>query len=321
MDSPSNPFPDPDSGIDAIVRAQLDAEASRTDPGTLWEGVLHRLNAATTRPVEPSITRHRWRRAGTIAALAVLAALLFIGTFYVPSQREALASPAEVVQAARAVYKPGDTRCYRVTLTLPARLKEAIPLLAHEASPRTLCTRGDRFVVEPGFGGKGAWGRDATGRIWVAPTNDGVAVFDVSELPLPLQNAVKIHELELGPLLDDVLADFDLTWSEPPNLPADTYTITATRHTQAGPFRIASAKLVIERETKLIRSLTVNRQLLGESGATGVFNLISAVAKDDAAYSPESHVKPGAPVYDRSKPMQRRRFILQHIGSILGNGQ
>jgi hypothetical protein len=143
----------------------------------------------------------------------------------------------------------------------------------------------------------------------------------VSELPLPLQNAVKIHELELGALLDDVLADFDLTWSEPPTTTADTYTVSATRHSQAGPFRIASAQLTIERETKHIRSLTLNRQLLGEGTATLAFTLLNSVARDDTAFAPESHVKTGAPVYDRTKPMLRRRFILQQLGNQFGNGQ
>jgi hypothetical protein len=247
--------------------------------------------------------------------------MLLIGIFYITPHREAVASPAEMVQAARAVYCQNDARCYRVAVTLPARLRETFSLLAIDTSPRTLCTRGDRFVVEPGFAGKGAWGRDAAGRIWVAPTHDGAAAYDASELPLPLQNAVKIHELELGTLLDDVLADFDLTWLEAPAATADTYIIAATRHNRAGPFRIASAQLEIERETKLIRSLTVNRQLLGEGTATIAFTLLNTVAKEDAAFSPESHIKNGAPVYDRTKPLLRRRFILQHLGNHIGNGQ
>lgn len=314
MNSSPNPFPDAEPGIDAIVRAQLDAEAARTDAGAFWAGVHRRLAEDNSVTVSP---RRRWQRWAVMSAMAGLAAMLLLGIFYVPPQREAMASPTEVVQAARAVYTQGSTRCYRVTLTLPGRIREKYPLLTLANDTRTLCTRGDCFVVEPGFGGKGAWGRDASSRIWVA-FSDGAAVFEETELPPPLRQVIKIHELELGPLLDDVLADFDLDWSEPPT--SDTYTISATRHTRAGPFHMASAQLVIEKDTKVIRSLTVVRQLMGEETATGTFTLLNSVDKD-AAFAPEAHLKAGLPVYDRSKHSLRRRLVFQHFGALIGNAQ
>lgn len=312
MPSP-NPFPEP--GIDAVVRAQLDAEAARTDARGMAESVLARLGARPTPPPR----RRDWKRAAALVGLGALAAAVLIGVFALSGPREVVAAPtpAEVVQDARGAYSRNDTRCYRVTVDAQAR--EAFPLLAQDVE-RTLCTRGDRFVVEPGFGGKGAWGRDSAGRVWVAPTTDGAAAFDESELPAVLRTAVKIHELEPDTLLDEVLASFELVWSEPPAPGAETYSVTATRRGEVPPLRLASAELVIEKGTKRVRSLVLNRRGLGSAHATLTFTLVATVGRDDAVFTPEGHIRRGAPIYDRSKPLLRHRLLRQHLGDAVAGG-
>jgi hypothetical protein len=198
--------------------------------------------------------------------------------------------------------------------------REAFPVLALDRRPRTLCTRGDRFVVEPGFGGTGAWGRDATGRVWFAPTPEGAAAYDESELPQPLRAALTVHELQLTPLLDEVLVDFELAWSGPPAPGSDTYSVAATRRGPVPPLRLASAELVIDRDTKAVRTLTLRRRGLSDSAATLTFSLLPAGACEDAAFTPEGHLRPGAPVFDRSRPVLRRLLIVKHLGDKLADG-
>jgi len=308
----SNPFPEPEPGLDAVVRAQLDAEAARTDTRGMADRVLARLAADS--PAEPARSRRVWRSVAALAGVAALAAAVLVAVFAFSGPREAVASPAEVVQAARETAVHNEARCYRVTLNLPGRARESFPLLALDAeNSRTLCTRGNRFVVEPGFGGRGAWGRDETGRVWAAPTREAAVAFEEAELPPALRTAAKIHELELATLLDEVLVDFDLAWSEPPARTADAYSVTATRRGEAVPFRIASAELVVEKRTHVIRSLTLRRKALTDGTATLTFALLATAPRDDAAFTPQGHLNPGAPVFDRAQPVLRRRVVLQQI--------
>ena len=313
---PPDAFPEPEPGIDAVVRAQLDAEATRTDARAMAHGVLARLGAE----VEPKAPPRRpgWGRAVALVGIGAIAAAVVFAAFVLPGPREVVAAPTpvDVVQSARVAYSQNDTRCYRVTID--ARAREAFPALAQDVE-RTLCTRGDRFVVEPGFGGKGAWGSDGSGRVWIAPGADGAAAFDEAELPALLRNAVKVHELELDTLLDEVLSAFDLEWAEPPAPGAETYSVTAARRGDVTLLRLASAELVIDKNSKVIRSLVLKRRGHANGLATITFTLLGTVAKDDAAFTPEGHIRKGAPVYDRSKPLIRHRLLRQHLGeSLLG---
>jgi len=297
-----NPFPDPEPGLDAAVRAQLDAEAGRTDARRMADRVLAQL--AADAPVGPHRGRS-WRRVAGLAGVAALAAAVLVAVFVSSGPREAVASPAAVVQAARDSSASDDTRCYRVTLELPAPARELFPFLAVDNGTRTLCTRGNQFVVEPGFGGRGAWGRDGAGRVWVAPTPEAAATFRETELSRGLRNAIKIHELELTSLLNEVLIDFDLMWAEPPTQTADSYAVTATRRSAAPLLGITGAGLVIEKNTNVIRSLTVRRKALFDGTATLTFVRLPSVTRDDSVFTPEGHIQPGAPVYDRSRRLLR----------------
>lgn len=317
MNPPNDPFPTPQPGLDAVVRAQLDADAAHGDPAALWDSVQRRLEADAPVPARKDRFASRWKRFAGAAGLAAVAAALLAALFLTSALQQAQASPSEVVRAARAAFIAGDTRCYQVSVVLPANVREMAPGLAAE-SPWTLRTRGDRFVVTPGIGSHGAYGRDAAGRIWIAPTDAGAAVYEESELPARLRNVVKIHELELGALLDDVLADFDLTWSESPPAKSTAYSIAAVRRTQPLQFGIATAELKIDRDN-VIQSLTLKRRFPGEQTAVSTFTLQSVIAADDVVFTPEGHIQPGSPIYDRTKKLERRRFLMQHIGG-LANG-
>jgi hypothetical protein len=131
--------------------------------------------------------------------------------------------------------------------------------------------------------------------------------------------AVKIHELELASLLDEVLVEFDLSWSTQPERGTETDSVTATRRGAVPPFRVASAELVVARDTKMIRTLIIHRRGLGEHIATLTFQLQSSSPIDPSVFTPEGHLRAGAPVYDRSKPLLRRMLILKQIGNKLLN--
>jgi hypothetical protein len=174
-------------------------------------------------------------------------------------------------------------------------------------------------VVEPGFGGRGAWGRDEAGRVWFAPTREAAARFDEAELPPQLRDAVRIRGLEVGALLDEVLKDFDLAWAEQPNRRRPTGAVAVSRRGAPAPFQIKSAELVVERDTNLLRALILERQL--PAGVARItFSLTGTTEKDASVYTAEGHITPGAPVFDATRPLLRRAMLFEQLKDILANG-
>lgn len=317
MTTPNERFPPPEPGIDAVVRAQLDAEANRVDASKMWDRVNTQL-AADVVPTTPKAipargAPRRW------FLLAGIAAGLLVAVFLTGSPREVAASPAQVVESARAAYSPDADRTYSQTVQVPRTAPFAH--LLDGGRTVTICTRGDRFFVEPGFGGKGAWGREANGRVWIAPLrNDAAARFDDAELPPQIRDAMKIRSLELAPLLDEVLKDFDLSWSEPPARDAATFGVTAKRRGDVRPWQIASADLVVEKSTNVVRSLVLRRTLPSGEQIVTTFTLVPGPTRTDADYTAEGHIDAGKPVYDATRPVLRRRILIQNIGDVLVNG-
>jgi hypothetical protein len=332
MSSSPNRFPKPEPGVDEIVRAQLDAEAGRVDAAGLWNSVLTRLEteaesetgaAADTHTPQPSSSpapqRSPTRRRFAVfaAAFAGLAAAVIFAVFFLGTTHEVMASPAEVVQDARKAHAQSGDRCYSQTIQVSGRLLGQFPFLS-DSEHVNVCTRGNRFVVEPGFGGKGAWGRDEAGRIWVAPTREAAARFEEAELPVPIRDAAKIRGLEFDTLLDDVLKDFDLEWNAPPT--EANFSIKATRRGTAKLGQLSSADLVIEKNTKLLKSLTLRRQLGPEANVIITFTFTGATEKNPAAYTAEGHVDRADHAYDATRPILRAQVIAKLLKDrLLGN--
>jgi hypothetical protein len=108
-------------------------------------------------------------------------------------------------------------------------------------------------------------------------------------------------------LLDDVLKDFDLEWSEPPS--AANFSIKATRRGQPAHSQLASAELEIEKNTKLVKSLVLHRKLGPDITATITFTFVGETAKDAAAYTAEGHVDRSDHVYDHTRLLLRGQVI------------
>jgi hypothetical protein len=306
---PENPFPPPDPGLDAAVRARLEADAARTDGAAMWANVRARLEGETARP------RRRWF--GPVAALVATAAALFLAVALWPANNDVAASPAEVVDAARKAHEDGPDRCYTVASELPPGLQDRYPLVAAAARSGVVCTRGDRFVVESAFGTAGVWGRDPDGRVWVAPTRDAAARYTRDEFPPPLRTVVAVWGLDLRTLLADVLADFDLARV---GATADTDTITATRSGPSKVFQPLAAEITVEKATGTVRRLVLNRSLPNDHVAKITFELQSTGTRDPAMYTAEGHLRAGAPVYDSDRRVLRLRVLAQGLGEILAKG-
>jgi hypothetical protein len=250
---------------------------------------------------------------GLTGVSGLAAAVLFL-VLFLTARTDVLATPTEVIAAVRKASRHDQARCYRVTVDFSPGARELFPLLTQSPGARMLCTRGDRFVVEPGFGGLGAWGKDAAGRIWIAPTQAAAARFDEEALPTPLRNVLKIYELNLQPLLDEVLADFDLSWFTPPGTQDHNYIITARPRAEPGVLQVVSAELTIARKSQVIHCLSLTRKLWGNDTVTICFEHQAEGTRPEASFTAEGHISPSAPVYDRTKSLLRRRLLLQELG-------
>jgi hypothetical protein len=249
-----------------------------------------------------------------------LAAAVLVVVFLIPPAKQAVASPAEVVQAARVAHEHGSDRRYTQTVTLTHA--EADPL-AHpvEGGRRAVVwVRGNRFVAQPGWGGTGAWGRDPDGRVWFAPTREAAVRYTEAELPATVREAVQIRGLELDALLGGVLADFDLTWADPPTPKAARRVVVATHRSPATSFQVVSAEVVIETESHLIRSLTLRRTLPAGAVATIAFELDTMPINTPVVYTAEGYLNPGSPVYDAATPIQRRFVLRKHFARLMKGG-
>ncbi len=301
-------FPPPPPGLDAVVRARLDADAARTDGPAIWANVQARLEADAA----PARPRRKWLK--PVAALIATAAALFVAIVLWPAQNDVAASPAEVVSAARKAHEDGPDRCYTVSSELPPGLQERFPLLAAAARSGTLCTRRDRFVVESAFGTAGAWGRDPDGRVWVAPTREAAARYTADELPPTLRTVVAVWGLDLNTLLGDVLADFELSRT---SATKETDTITATRTGPARLFQPLAAEITVEKATGAVRRLVLSRSLPNDNVARITFELQSTGTRDPGVYRAEGHLKPAGPIYDADRRVLRLRTLAHGLGEIL----
>ena len=302
MTTPHNP-----DRLDALVRAHLDREAAAVDA---------RAMLARVRPVSPRTpTRRRWLAvAGVGAGLAVAAG---IGLFLVggpPVERTALASAAEVVREAKSVQEAAPTdRQYAVSAeweVTPFQKRFPFRPISREA---TVWTRGDQFVVQSKFvdGGEWAWGQDAGGRVWIAPTRKRVLVFEADELAEPLTRFCELMSLRLASTLGELLEKHELARRDG-GRPGEEIHIAARARTPApgGVIRLDNVELFLDPTTKVVRRAVLAKQLNGETVGRVEFTLADTAAKPDEFYTPRGHTDADALTLDR-KPGPPPKFDLR----------
>jgi hypothetical protein len=287
----SDPFPYPERPIDA--------EACGVD-------ALHQRVAADT--VSPLRRRRRWL---LTAAIALAASILF-AVFLLIAGSPVQASPRNVVERARNVHQVPTDRCYSVKVAVPLEVRRQFPRFDFDRDSR-LWTRGDRYFVElPGD--NGVWGRDEQNRVWFVPTPDAGARFDDNEVPAVFREFLNVRAVRLDELLDEVLAECELTWATNVDVPSDVRRVYAIGRNDERWLR--HAIIDVDKETNVIQRLALDRQLFRDPRAkvSVTFMLIDTSAQDISRYSAEGHLKPGAPIHDRRHPAVRMGLMLRHLG-------
>jgi hypothetical protein len=301
----NDPFPYPETPLDRAVRARLDAEAQGVKTEQLLAGVRQRLAADS---VVPARGRRRW----ILAAAGVLAASVLVTAFLLIPGGSIQASPRQVVERARATHQRPTDRCYAVRVEMPPDVRKQFPRFDFDRESR-IWTRGDRYFVElPN--GHGVWGRDEMKRVWFVPSPDGGARFDDSEVPAVFREFLSIRAVNLAELLDEVLAECDLSWASNVDVPDDLRRVYAVSREPARSLR--GAVIDVEKGTNTVRRLALDRQMFRDprSKASVIFTLVDTSPQPIERYSAEGHLNAGAPIYDGNQPGARLRLLSRHVG-------
>lgn len=301
----NNVFPYPEPPLDRAVRARLDAEAGGLETERLLAGVRQRLAADA---IVPGRRRRRW----LLAAAGLLAASILVAVFLLIPGGTIQASPRQIVERARTTHRQSDDRCYMVRVEMPPEVRKLFPRVDFDRESR-VCTRGDRYFVElPN--GRGHWGRDEMKRVWFVPNADGGARFDDAEVPAIFREFLSIRAVNLAELLDEVLAECDLSSANNVEVPEGVRRVYAVSRDPARSLR--GAVIDVEKGTNMVRRLALDRQLFRDprSKASVIFTLVDTAPQPIEQYSAEGHLNPGAPVYDGSRPVARLDLLVRHFG-------
>jgi hypothetical protein len=296
--------------LDDLMRQHLENKASAANVSRLRERIQDSLDnesgisSAEEDRVRPAVRKRRfssrWIRAiTTLTVSALLLAAFLLGRF----ESAVEASPADLLRAAMETHAGPVERVYLVTVERAAFPAPAFALPT-EARVSVL---GDRFRVEMNRGERRMqWGRDAAGTVWMVTHFGRGLQIAPSEAGPGLEQLTDIYSLNLETLLDDVLAHCRL---EREDSSPSVHRIRANA-VRPGRGAIVAAEIEVDRETKAIRKLVIERNRPQRWGTKVTFLLTESQSADESQYAIEGHLPKNARVMTREFQNDRRKDIL-----------
>jgi hypothetical protein len=259
-------------------------------------------------PAAPRPGVPRWRTLGWAgAAVAGLASIMIGVALRDPA---GAASAAHVIQVAEVVHAEPVERVYLVDV-----VREA-DATADLVPPRDVrvATQGDRFYVEMRRGDRHwFWGRDAAGAIWMTVGRKHAIVVDSVEQGMALRYLGDLYTLNLETLLSTFRRKCRLAHS---NGSAGTHVIEIMPSVTTERGGIRRATIEIDRETKAVRRLVLERDFRWHGKSTATFTLVETRPADEDRYGPHGHLDAPARIIDHATSLSERRALLsQWFGS------
>jgi hypothetical protein len=292
--------------MDRLVRSYLDRETAQTDATDLLARI--RDDAATSSDEVPSdvvatglALKRRWPRRLTLSAATMAAVVLAFcfGRYFSPRT----ASASTLLESVRAVHERDVDRCYRVQFAPDPRYWDRSRKL-DGPSESTLWTRGDRFSAECSIGDiRLQVGRDGDGTLWVSPSRSRGIRFadDPARLPKEVATICSINSMTVPTLVDDVLADFELS-AEPVSGAPDSPTRLIWAKLKPGRthWLLSAAMLEIDVRTNVLNRLVLWTLKEGRPNGTVTSTLLEKMPQSDVHYRLESHLDSNAVVEDHT---------------------
>ncbi len=221
------------------------------------------------------------------------------------------ASAASTVRAAIETHARPVERVYLVQLDRQSAVNAGINTEFEPPRQVRVATQGDRFYAEMDYGDRRwVWGRDVDGAMWLTVGPQQAIIVEQHELGIQLQRISNLYTLNLETLLTDVLQRCRLQYAEETEA---TQVIIATQRFRRGGFR--KATMDVDRETKAIRQLVIEKDFPGRGPSSVTFTLVESRAPDESKYRPEGHLaEPFRLLSSDMKPDQRREGLVGWFG-------
>jgi hypothetical protein len=263
------------------------------------------LLATQSKNSEASLYRKTRRRTRMSAWLVMAASLLILAWFITSNgNREAFASATQIVQAAMHTHAAPIERIYIVDV------KRGETNNSRFEFPRDIrvATQGDRFWVQMRGYRDWAWGRNDQGSIWMTLGPKRAVVVNPEEMGVPLRHIGDLCTLHLETLLKNFLKHCRLEMSDGP---ADSTIIVATPHKQWSSRPLQRAMIEVDRETKAIRKLVIEREF-ERSSSIVTFTLVDSRLADESHYGPEGHLVEPYRIFSAETNAPRRRELINN---------
>lgn len=253
----------------------------------------------------PRGSRRLWQSLGGVAVAAALLVAFLVGRW----ENSALASAATVVRAAMETHAEPVERVYIVQTVRSAPGEAGF----HPPREVRVATQGDRFYVEMNRGERQwIWGLDGNGAIWLILGPRRAIVVDPDECGVPLQYISNLYTLNLESLLQNFLKHCTLTHEEGPGA---THSITATPKRRWHGGWLRKATIEVDRETKAVRRLVIERDIPQHGTSTVTFTLVDSRNPDESKYRPEGHlIEPFRLLTRETQPDKRRELMTNWFG-------
>lgn len=279
--------------IDQWVRESLERSARKVDAERIVAGVRARV-ARRSRLLSLRCWGLR------MALAAALAVAVFWGWFLWPRNVSAETLIAQVLTKER---EQALDRCYLVSFQVDQGQLERDEWLVPVPPQARLWTRGDRFFMESAKRPTlGAWGRDETGQVWVAPFAQLGIRFDKDHVPVPLRQACDVFSMDVPTLLSEVLTHCELHRESAPREPLQI--LRAELRDGHEHKTLRAARLEIDTQTDSLNRLVLTRSFKNVT-VTTTFELAETRRQPDERYRLENHLKKRALVLSGDKALQR----------------
>jgi hypothetical protein len=168
-------------------------------------------------------------------------------------------------------------------------------------------TQGDRFWVEMNGYRRWAWGRDEEGAIWMTLGARRAVLVGADEMGVPLKYIGDLYTLHLETLLQNFLKHCQLERTEGP---AGTDIITAVPRRRWSERPLKRATIEVDRESKAIRRLVVEREFPDQSSTIVTFTLVDSRLADEELYLPQGHLTEPRHLFSSETDGTKRRELM-----------
>lgn len=254
------------------------------------------------------LTGGRWSwMSGWLALAASL--LVVVSIFMLQGNREAFASASQIVQAAMHTHAAPIERIYVVDVK---RGETNDPRFEFPRNVR-VATQGDRFWVQMRGYREWAWGRNKQGAIWMTLGPKKAVVVNPDEMGVPLRLIGDLYTLNLETLLQNFLRHCRLEMSDGP---VGSTIIVATPRRQWSNRPLQRATIEVDRETKAIRKLVIEREF-EHASSIATFTLVDSRLADESLYGPEGHLSEPYRIFsNETNATGRRELVTNWFGPI-----